>query len=372
MYASLIRWQIFQRLLELFNVLYMFISVYGVLFMLQKLSPLLGAKLIQQTVRSQVLADNRAGVIPDRPLTIYMPEQSTPNQLFPVLYLLAPWTSAGREQFAWSAFRESVFDQLTRLIAEKKIPPVIVVCPDLYTAFGGSQYINSPYLGLHGDFIVSELVPYIEANFPVKKGPEYRGVFGRSSGGFGAVRLAMDYPGVFSAVACHSGDLGFDTSMRGDLLSLCKTLSKYKNDVEVYLDYCRNAPKLGGHDVHTLMLLGLAASYSPNLHTQDGFDLPIDLYTGLIDEDIWGKWLSHDPVHRIKTHAEGLKSLNALYVECGRRDQFNLLYGARQFKAALDGLNISLHYEEFDDNHSGTSYRYATSLPIITKHMWAN
>lgn len=338
--------------------------------MLQKLESLKGPKLVQEVVRSELLANNRAGESPDRPLSIYLPEVSKKDELFPVLYLLAPWTSAGREQFAWNAFRESVADQLTRLIEEKQIPPVIVVCPDLFTEFGGSQYINSDYMGPHGDFIVTELIPYIEANYPVKKGQQFRGVFGRSSGGYGALRLAMDYPGVFSAVGCHSGDLGFDTTMRGDLLSLCKTLSKYKNDVAAYLDYCRNAPKLGGHDVHTLMLLGLSASYSPNLHKQEGYDLPLDLYTGQIDEQVWGKWLAHDPVHRMKTHAEGLEALSALYVECGRRDQFNLLYGARQFKENLENMNITHHYEEFDDNHSGTSYRYATSLPILTKHMW--
>ena len=81
------------------------------------------------------------------------------------------------------------------------------------------------YFGPHGDYIVHELIPYVE-NYPVKKGMKHRGVFGRSSGGFGALRLAMDYPNTFNAVASHSGDLGFDSVYRRDLIDMCNGLEK--------------------------------------------------------------------------------------------------------------------------------------------------
>jgi enterochelin esterase family protein len=91
------------------------------------------------------------------------------------------------------------------MIADKIIAPCVVVCPDLYIDYGGSQYINSDYVGHHGDHIVKELIPYVEKNFSVLAGSRHRAILGMSSGGFGALRFAMDYDDAFGAVACHAG-----------------------------------------------------------------------------------------------------------------------------------------------------------------------
>ncbi len=112
-------------------------------------------RLEQIWIASDILKSNHAGEDHIRPLTIYLPKAVVdPKRRFPVLYCLAPWTSAGRSQFDWQPFRESLFDRLTRLIEQGHIPPCIVVSPDLYTSLGGSQYINSEYLGRHGDHLV--------------------------------------------------------------------------------------------------------------------------------------------------------------------------------------------------------------------------
>lgn len=329
-------------------------------------------RLVKKYVESTLLKDNRAGESANRHLTVYLPKQaSEPGMKFPVLYCLAPWTSSGRMAFDWQPFRESLFDRLTRLIDQEQIPPCVVVSPDLYTSFGGSQYINSSFFGPHGDHLVHEVIPYVEENFPVLPGSDYRGVFGRSSGGFGALRLAMDYPGTFSSVACHSGDMGFDAVYRRDLIDLCNGLKSYNCEVQNFLDYCSNAKKLSGRQVHLLMLLGMCATYSPSVESMDGFDLPIDLKSGQIDEDIWRRWVSHDPVVVAESQKaqEGLKELKCLYIECGNRDQYNLQYGARQMHEVLNKRNISHYYFEFDDNHSGTSYRYDVSLPLMLSGM---
>ena len=326
----------------------------------------------RQTIESKCLQGNRAGEDHARPLTVYMPKAAhDKSKRFPVLYCLAPWTSAGRSQFDWQPFKESLFDRLNRLIDQGQIPPCIVVSPDLYTSFGGSQYINSQYLGDHGDHLVHELIPYIEENFPVLQGAQHRGVFGRSSGGFGALRLAMAYPATFGSVACHSGDMGFDAVYRRDLIDLCNGLKRYDGDVHQFLDECRSAQKVSGRQVHLMMLLGMCATYSPDLHSEDGFELPINLRTGVVDEGVWQRWLENDPVELLDqaTAIKNLKALNCLYVECGNRDQYNLHYGARQFTDKLSQNGVSHHYFEFDDNHSGTSYRYDVSLPLMLSAM---
>ena len=275
--------------------------------------------------------------------------------------------------FGWKAFKESLPERLTRLISQGQMPACIVVAPDLYTQLGGSQFINSSCLGAHADYLVRDLFPFIEQRYRVLPGGQHRGVFGRSSGGYGALRLAMDYPGEIGAIACHSGDMGFDQVYRGGLVDLCSGLARYRGGVSEYLKHCFNAQKLSGRDVHLLMLIGMAASYSPDQGMPEGLRLPIDLHSGVLLNDVWEQWLAHDPVHLIRNaNIQGaLQKLSCLYIECGTRDQYNLLYGARQFVDSLTSFAVDHHYLEFDDNHSGTDYRYDISLPMMVTALLA-
>lgn len=328
-------------------------------------------RIVREWVQSAVLQGNPAGVDAARPVTVFLPAAAleSPERRFPVLYCLAPWTSAGRQQMDWEPFKESLPDRLQRLMDAGALKPCVVVCPDLFTDFGGSQYINSSYLGRQADHIVEELIPYVEAHYPVLKGPASRAVFGRSSGGFGALRLAMDRPGTFAAVACHSGDMGFDLLYRRDLVDLCYALARHSGSVSSYLTALRKGPKIGGKDVHILMLLGMAATYSPDATAPDGYRLPIDPMTGALDEEVWQKWLAHDPVHMIEQSQcrEALQQLRYLYLDCGNKDQYHLHFGMRQLKQKLQGQGIHHQIFEFDDNHSGTSYRYDVSLPLLSQ-----
>ena len=62
-----------------------------------------------------------------------------------------------------------------------------------------------------------------------------------------------------------------------------------------------------------------------------------------------------------------LSRLQGLYLDCGRRDQYNLQFGARRLVRKLETYEIPHRYEEFDDSHSGVDYRLDTSLPFLYK-----
>ena len=87
------------------------------------------------------------------------------------------------------------------------MPPAIVVLPDMWTRFGGSQYINSAGMGRYEDYLIDEMIPLVDRNYRTLPDRDHRGIMGRSSGGFGAITQAMHHPDVFGAFACHSGDL---------------------------------------------------------------------------------------------------------------------------------------------------------------------
>jgi len=329
---------------------------------------LLEGKIVQRWLNSKILQKNLAGVSESRMLSVYLPKEAllAKPKPCPVLYCLAPWTSAGRVLLDWKPFKTSLPERIESLMKKKIIPPTVVVCPDLYTEYGGSQYINSNFFGAHADHLVNEVFPFIEEEFPVLRGSRHRGVFGRSSGGFGALRLAMDYPGSVSSIACHSGDLGFDLMFCGDLTTLPDKLAYHDSDPQKFLAYCRTSNKLSSGDIHLLMLLGSCGFYSANPSNPNGYDIPIDLYSGKIIEPVWMRWLEQDPIRRLNEKSvEALGKLRSLYLECGTKDQFHLLYGARQMHELLNKRGVNHRYEEFPDNHSGTDYRYDVSLPDL-------
>ena len=95
--------------------------------------------------------------------------------------------------------------------------------------------------------------------------------------------------------------------------------------------------------------------------------MPVTFDTCEIISDRWANWLLHDPVRSVDQHADNLRRLKALYIDCGTNDQFNLLYGARRFVKRLEALGIAHRYEEFPDNHTGVDYRMDESLPFLVQ-----
>jgi hypothetical protein len=87
--------------------------------------------------------------------------------------------------------------------------PCVVVAPDLFTDFGGSQYVNSEFLGDHATHLVRELVPFVESHFPTGAGREWRAIGGVSLGGYGAYKDGLQHPDTFTSMLSVSGALNF-------------------------------------------------------------------------------------------------------------------------------------------------------------------
>ena len=64
------------------------------------------------------------------------------------------------------------------------------------------------------DNLIQELIPYMEANYRVKKGASYRLLYGFSMGGAGAFRLAVKYPKMWAAT--YTVDAAFESADKYD------------------------------------------------------------------------------------------------------------------------------------------------------------
>ena len=245
--------------------------------------------------------------------------------------------------------------------------PVVAVFPDCFTSLGGNQYIDSVAMGDWARFLTDELIPEVERRFRVRRGREHRAVFGKSSGGYGAIVHGLLHADVWGAVACHSGDMAFDLCYAPDFPKLLDTLADHGGDIAALLAHYEQKPKLTGDDLHMLMAMAMAATYDPDPDAPKGIRLPVDLHTGRLDPARWEAWLAHDPVEMVRRPEcqENLRKLRGLYLDCGSRDQYHLLYGARQFVAVLEEAGIPHRYEEFDDDHTAVDYRQDVSLPFL-------
>jgi enterochelin esterase-like enzyme len=347
--------------------------------------------------RSRILADNPLGDPHVRKLGVWLPREyddrsSGPGRRFPVLYDLVGFTGSGLSHLNWKPFSENLAERAARLVREGRMGPVILVFPDCFTALGGNQYVNSSAIGRYADYLVDEIVPFVDREFRTLARREHRGCFGKSSGGYGAMMHGMQYTAHWGAIANHSGDAYFDFLYRADWPNTLNELAKYRRPalkagamsaprhtvaeralrdgrddgrVRRFLESVWSRPKLTHAETHAIMNVCMAATYDPDPAAPLGFRLPFHLDTGELLEQRWKRWLAHDPVLLVKRHARSLRRLKGIYIDCGWRDQYQIHFGTRQLSRRLAEAGIEHRYEEFDDTHSDVDYRMDVSLPFL-------
>lgn len=318
---------------------------------------------------SRLLAGNPLGDPALREVPVYLPEAAVVGgQRVPVLFALAGFTGTGRSFLAYDWYQESLPARLDRLIDGGRMPPVAVVMVDGMTALGGNQYIDSPAVGPWARHICEELVPWAERTFPVLAGRAHRGVFGKSSGGYGALMMGLEHADTFAAVACHSGDAYFEYCYGPDLPRAVDGLRR-EGGLGGFLAglRARRWPKLPAALFPALNIVAMAHFYSPDPTEAHGVALPFVEGTGERRPEVWARWARRDPVELVAPHAEALRGLRLLWIECGTRDEYHLHHGARILHARLEAAGVEHAYHEFEDDHRQLSYRYDESLPALAR-----
>jgi S-formylglutathione hydrolase FrmB len=319
----------------------------------------------RRTVASKILKVETLGDPTERTVDVYIPHGHDGRGL-PLLVDVVGFTAGGPAHTNWKNFGENVPERLDRLIATGAMPPVAVAFPDCFTKLGGNQYINSEGTGRWADFIMEEAVAAVEKEFDCG-GKGKRGIFGKSSGGYGAMVHALLYPDFWSAAASHSGDMGFDIMYRHEMPAVLRALATVGGTPKAWLEKFFAAPKTKDSDVHIIMMLCQAATFDPDTSQFMNIRLPVDPYTCEFIAERWKNWLSWDPLTIAEKRADDLKKLKLLYIDCGDIDQYNLIYGARRMHKLLEARGVPHFYEEFPDNHSSVDYRMDRSLPLLAK-----
>lgn len=142
-----------------------------------------------------------------RPVTFYLPARFRQSRQYPLLIV-----HDGDDYLNYA----SMGTILDNLMARREIPDMIVAftsSPDRLV-----EYAND---ARHARFLTEELVPLLEARFPLRSQPQSRCLMGASFGAVAALSTACRYPGFYGKLLLQSGSFAFtdigDRNRRGPL-----------------------------------------------------------------------------------------------------------------------------------------------------------
>ncbi len=319
-------------------------------------------------MQSAALMGNALGDPALRPVVAYLPPgyDSEGSRRYPALYVLHGYTGNAAALIASRPWETNVLQWADRLIRDRSMPPAVVVLVDGFTRLGGSQYVDSIHNGAYATYAVRDVVGYVDRSYRTIAKEGGRAVLGKSSGGFGAMHLVLEHPGTFAAFASHSGDSYFRYAHVPAFATVHRTLEPHGFDVARYVEAFEGKRKRTAAEYTTMEMLAYAAAYSPRGTKAFDLALPFDEATGELNESVFERWLAFDPAERVAGRRAELARLRVRYLDCGRRDEYNLDVGARVVTQRIRDLGLDVRHEEFDDDHRNVGYRYKVSLPALT------
>lgn len=284
--------------------------------------------VVTDTVWSQALGTTKA-------LVVYLPPsyRTSGSQRYPAAYYLH---GAEGSETDWTA-RGGLAQVMDSLVAAG-MPEMIVAMPDgdaysYYTTYnvlltaagcrelmlpgGGSAAHDCVAWPHYDDYIAYDIVRYVDSTYRTVASRDHRGIAGLSMGGYGAITLALQYPGTFAAAASHSGVLW----------------------------PLERAPFGPGQLTRTPR--DSAAFAAIRARTASQFRVVFGADSA--------SWLARDPATlAVRLHRAG-KPVPALYVDAGAGDVYTP--ESRAFRDAVTAAGIAISYHEWPGAHTWTYWR---------------
>jgi len=313
-----------------------------------------------------------------RKVQVYLPEgyENNDSKNYPVVYLLHglpfseqaftseelwdPWIGPPMPFVGPIDFPDEGFKAwIDGLIEIGQIEPMIIVMPNAETkTYGFSMYTNSVLTGGFEDYIVNDLVNFIDSNYKTNDSKGGRALIGTSQGGYGAIKLGMLHPDKFSVVASHTGLLYLP-----GVLAMGQVILDENPDGEFIPDPTK---------FFTSAMFAFGAAWSPNLEKPPFMvDFPIDEFGNAIPE-VSEKWLKHDVFTMLDDpiNLENFKSLEGVYLDAGLQDELGMKDMSDALSMKMTAFGIPHTYENFDGGHFSKLFsRLEISLKFCSDRM---
>ena len=317
------------------------LALFGAL-MLGPRSAAAQGSLVTDSVSSPGLAGNVLGDSPVRRTLVYLPPSydHDRSRRYPVLYLLHGATSVPEEWIDGTYQGMKLPVVLDSLIGTRAIPELIVVMPNADNKLGAGFYANSPAAGNWEDFVVRDLVGYVDRKYRTLATGSRRALVGHSMGGFGALAIAFRHPEQFGLVyAVSPCCLGFvgrlaPTSAAWPLLA---ATTRWQDA----------PPRLH-------LLLGMAAALDGSRTDPRLFaELPFAAGAGGTaspNDRVRARWLARMPPDLARAMVQRGDRPPMIVMESGS-EETELLEGVAVLRARLDSLRIAYADTTFTGGH---------------------
>lgn len=332
----------------------------------------LAGRLDEQVITSELLRDNPLGDPHERPVWVYLPPgYDDGDARYPVVYVIQGYTGHVAMWGNRTPFRQPFLETADTVFSDGQAPPCLLVFVDAWTAYGGSQYVDSAGTGRYHSYLCDEVVPWVDSRYRTLADRESRAISGKSSGGFGAMITPMLRPDLFGAFATHAGDALYEYCYLPEFAQAVRHLRAYDGDIWRWWDDFRSRPAFSKEEDEALITaLGCSAAFSPD---EDGRPvLPFDPFSGDLRHDVWDRWLAWDPVQMAEAYADALRSQRAIWIDAGTKDDYFLDLGAQAFRDELTRVGVDadrVHFELFDATHAAIDYRYPLALAWLAQRL---
>jgi pimeloyl-ACP methyl ester carboxylesterase len=298
--------------------------------------------LVTDTVVSPGLARNVVGASSRRAVVVYLPPsyRADSARRYPVLYMLHGATSVPEEWLDGTYQGLELPAVLDSLISARALPELIVVMPNSDIALGSNWYVNSPVLGNWEDFIVRDVVGFMDRRYRTVARREGRALFGHSMGGFGALAIGFEHAERFGLVYASSpsrialvGDLAPDAATWTALPRVTRWQDaayglKLAIGMAAALDGSRTDPRL-----FTELPFGPATGGSPAVHPK-----------------VRDRWLAGMPAALADGMARRGGRQPEILMEAGS-EETAILEGIGVLRGRLDSLGIRYADSTFEGGH---------------------
>ncbi|MDF1607806.1 alpha/beta fold hydrolase [Hoeflea sp. YIM 152468] len=303
-------------------------------------------RVVEIEVPAPALAGNLLGTSEIQEVAVYLPPsyESDADRRYPATYLLH---GIFDDYGVWLTI-EDVPARLDRLIAKKAIPEMLVIMPNAGNKYGGGYYRNSPISGKWADYIADDLVGHVDAEFRTIASEAGRAVVGHSMGGYGALHLAINRPGVFSVVWSMSPCCLAATDDFGFGNDAWKRAARVEapEDIE---------DLLARKDFFAIAALGIVSAFSTKAGEPPVYaDFPFDIVRGevLLDDAAYDRYLDALPIRQLRRARDNLRRLRGLGLGVGLGDQFlHIPPGTIELSQQLGSERIPHLLDVYDGDH---------------------
>lgn len=310
-----------------------------------------GGKVERIRVHGVSLEGNLSGDAADRDVMVWLPPgyQASGTRRYPVLYLLHGFTDNTDNWWGVNKHFVSVPAVMDKVHAAGA-GDMMVVMPNAFTRFQGSMYSSSVVTGDWETFVAGELVAYIDSHYRTLAKRESRGLAGHSMGGYGALRIAMKRPDVFSALyalnpCCLAGDARPNPKAEA----------------------IRDPQEIAKAEFFTKADLASAAAWSPNPKKPPLYvDLPYE--NGQLKPEILAKWQANRPLAFLDQYIHALRGYSRIGIDAGTKEA-SISATVRTLHDRFNDYGIRHGFEIYEGGHVD---RVAERLEKVVMPMMAD